>query len=137
MSIPEVQYPVILFDGVCNLCNGSVEFIINRDRMGEFRFASLQSDTAKHLISKLDIPNDTMDSIILVENNKQYFKSSAVLHICRKLGGLWPLLYIFILVPVSIRDYFYDIVARNRYRWFGKRENCMVPSKELESRFLN
>ncbi len=137
MSIPEVQYPVILFDGVCNLCNGSVEFIINRDHMCEFRFASLQSDTAKHLISKLDIPNDTMDSIILVENNKQYFKSSAVFHICRKLGGLWSLLYIFILVPVSIRDYFYDIVARNRYRWFGKRENCMVPSKELESRFLN
>ncbi|GJM14684.1 MAG: hypothetical protein DHS20C13_00110 [Thermodesulfobacteriota bacterium] len=137
MSMSEVQYPVVLFDGVCNLCNGSVEFIINRDRMGEFRFASLQSDTAKHLISELDIPNDTMDSIILVENNKQYFKSSAVLRICKKLGGLWSLLYMFILVPVSIRDYFYDIVARNRYRWFGKRENCMVPSKELESRFLN
>ena len=136
MSTPEVHNPVVLFDGVCNLCNRSVKFIINRDPAAKFRFAPLQSETGKNLISEFKLDNDNLDSIILVENSLCYIKSTAVLKILRKLGSLWPLLYVFIIVPPVIRDYFYDIVARNRYKWFGKEERCMVPNPDVEKRFL-
>jgi predicted DCC family thiol-disulfide oxidoreductase YuxK len=136
MSIPEVQHPVILFDGVCNLCSGSVQFIINRDPSGIFRFATLQSETGKNLVSKFDLPNDKPDAIILVENSEYYSRSTAALRILQRLGSLWQLLYVFILVPRPIRDYFYDIVARNRYKWYGKRAQCMIPSEDIKSRFL-
>jgi len=136
MSIPEVQHPVILFDGVCNLCSGSVQFIINRDPSGIFRFATLQSETGKNLVSKFDLPNDKPDAIILVENSEYYSRSTAALRILQRLGSLWQLLYVFILVPRPIRDYFYDIVARNRYKWYGKRAQCMIPSEDIKGRFL-
>ena len=136
MSIPEVQHPVILFDGVCNLCSGSVQFIINRDPSGIFRFATLQSETGKNLVSKFDLPNDKPDAIILVENSEYYLRSTAALRILQRLGSLWRLLYVFMLVPTPIRDYFYDIVARNRYKWFGKRAQCMIPSEDIKGRFL-
>ncbi len=136
MSIPEVQHPVILFDGVCNLCSGSVQFIINRDPSGIFRFATLQSETGKNLVSKFDLPNDKPDAIILVENSEYYLRSTAALRILQRLGSLWQLLYVFILVPRPIRDYFYDIVARNRYKWYGKRAQCMIPSEDIKGRFL-
>ena len=137
MSSSEAQNPVLLFDGVCNLCNSSVQFIINRDDQQIFRFAPLQSDTAKNLLSKYDLEKQDLASIILVENTTYYVKSTAALRIARRLSALWPLLYVFIIIPVSIRDYFYDIVARNRYVWFGKKEECMIPNKENEKRFLN
>jgi len=137
MNLPEVHNPVIIFDGVCNLCNGAVAFIINRDRSARFRFAPIQSAAANNLIARLELSGVKLDSIILVENCKFYIKSTAALRICRELGALWPLLYIFILVPRPIRDYFYDIVAKNRYGWFGKRERCMVPNIDIESRFLD
>jgi len=137
MSIPEVQNPVIIFDGVCNLCNDAVNFIINRDPSARFQFAPIQSSTAKKLLTTLELSSNNLDSIILVEHSECYIKSTAALRICKKLGVLWPLLYIFILVPRPIRDYFYDIVAKNRYGWFGKREKCMVPNTKIESRFLN
>jgi len=137
MNLPEVHNPVIIFDGVCNLCNGAVAFIINRDRSARFRFAPIQSAAANNLIARLELSGVKLDSIILVENSKFYIKSTAALRICRELGALWPLLYIFILVPRPIRDYFYDIVAKNRYGWFGKRERCMVPNIDIESRFLD
>jgi len=136
MSIPKVQHPVILFDGVCNLCSGSVQFIINRDPSGIFRFATLQSETGKNLVSKFDLPNDKPDAIILVENSEYYSRSTAALRILQRLGSLWQLLYVFILVPRPIRDYFYDIVARNRYKWYGKRAQCMIPSEDIKGRFL-
>jgi len=136
MSIPEVQHPVILFDGVCNLCSGSVQFIINRDPSGIFRFATLQSETGKNLVSKFDLPNDKPDAIILVENSEYYLRSTAALRILQRLGSLWQLLYVFILIPRPIRDYFYDIVARNRYKWYGKRAQCMIPSEDIKGRFL-
>jgi predicted DCC family thiol-disulfide oxidoreductase YuxK len=136
MSIPEVQHPVILFDGVCNLCSGSVQFIINRDPSGIFRFATLQSETGKNLVSKFDLPNDKTDAIILVENSEYYSRSTAALRILQRLGSLWQFLYVFILVPRPIRDYFYDIVARNRYKWYGKRAQCMIPSEDIKGRFL-
>ncbi len=136
MSTSEVQNPVILFDGVCNLCNGSVLFILNRDPSGIFRFAPLQSDTGKNLLSKFDLPNDKFDSIILVENNEYYLRSTAALKILQRLGALWKIVYVFMLVPRPVRDYIYDIVARNRYKWYGKRAECMIPSSDIESRFL-
>lgn len=136
MSTSEVQNPVILFDGVCNLCNGSVLFILNRDPSGIFRFAPLQSETGKNLLSKFDLPNDKLDSIILVENNEYYLRSTAALKILQRLGALWKIVYVFMLVPRPVRDYIYDIVARNRYKWYGKRAECMIPSSDIESRFL-
>lgn len=136
MSTSEVQNPVILFDGVCNLCNGSILFILNRDPSGIFRFAPLQSETGKNLLSKFDLPNDKLDSIILVENNEYYLRSTAALKILRRLGALWKIVYVFMLVPRPVRDYIYDIVARNRYKWYGKRAECMIPSSDIESRFL-
>lgn len=136
MSTSEVQNPVILFDGVCNLCNGSILFILNRDPSGIFRFAPLQSETGKNLLSKFDLPNDKFDSIILVENNEYYLRSTAALKILQRLGALWKIVYVFMLVPRPVRDYIYDIVARNRYKWYGKRAECMIPSSDIESRFL-
>ena len=136
MSTSEVQNPVILFDGVCNLCNGSILFILNRDPSGIFRFAPLQSETGKNLLSKFDLPNDNLDSIILVENNEYYLRSTAALKILQRLGALWKIVYVFMLVPRPVRDYIYDIVARNRYKWYGKRAECMIPSSDIESRFL-
>ncbi len=137
MSSPEAQNPVILFDGVCNLCNSSVQFIINRDPRGKFRFAPLQSDTGKKLLSKFDLEKQDPASIILLENSTYYIKSTAALRIARGLNALWPILYVFIVIPKSIRDSVYDIVARNRYAWFGKKEECMIPNKEVEKRFLS
>jgi len=137
MPIAEVHNSVIIFDGVCNLCNGAVNFIIDRDTSANFQFAPMQSASATKILATLNLSRNNFDSIILIENGKFYIKSTAALRICKKLGALWPLLYIFILIPRTIRDYFYDIVAKNRYQWFGKREKCILPNAEIESRFLN
>jgi len=136
MSVLEVQNPVILFDGVCNLCSGSVRFIINRDPSGIFKFAPLQSETGKNLVSQFGLSNRKLDSIILIENSNYYLRSTAALKIAQRLGALWPLLSLLRLVPRPIRDYIYDIVARNRYKWYGKRAECMVPDADIKSRFL-
>ena len=135
MSLSEDQNPVILFDGMCNFCSNSVQFIINRDPSSKFRFASLQSETGKNLIAKSKIDNKNLDSIVLFENGTYYIKSTAVLKIASKLNALWPLFYFFIVIPAPLRDYFYDIVAKNRYKWFGKKEDCMVPNAEIKARF--
>jgi len=136
MSVLEVQNPVILFDGVCNLCSGSVRFIINRDPSGIFKFAPLQSETGKNLVSQFDLSNRKLDSIILIENSNYYLRSTAALKIAQRLGALWPLLSLLRLVPRPVRDYIYDIVARNRYKWYGKSVECMVPDADIKSRFL-
>lgn len=137
MSSPEVNNPVILFDGLCNLCNGAVNFIIRRDPSATFRFAPVQSDAAKNLMARFDLSPDDFDSVILVEDSSYFVKSTAALRICKKLKALWPLLYAFIIIPKPIRDYIYEFVANNRYKWFGKREQCMVPNMSIEGRFLN
>lgn len=137
MSLPEVRNSLIVFDGVCNLCNGAVNFIIDRDPSSSFQFASIESSSAKKILIELKLSIDNFDSMILIQDSKPYVKSTAALRICRKLGALWPILYVMILVPSPIRDYFYDIVAKNRYQWFGKMEKCRLPSPEIESRFLN
>jgi predicted DCC family thiol-disulfide oxidoreductase YuxK len=127
--------PVILFDGVCNLCNGAVRFIIRRDRYGRFRFAPLQSKAAESLLRAAGA-GPLPDSMVLIADGRLHTQSGAVLRIARGLGGLWPLAYAFMIVPRPLRDWTYRIVARNRYRWFGRRDSCMMPTPELNARFL-
>lgn len=128
--------PVLLFDGVCNLCSGTVQFVIERDPDAKVRFASLQSEFAEQRFQELNIPNDYLDSIVLLEDDRVYFKSTAALRLARHMRGLWPILGIFRIVPAPLRDLVYDWIARNRYRWFGKKEVCWIPTPELRSRFL-
>jgi predicted DCC family thiol-disulfide oxidoreductase YuxK len=127
---------IILFDGVCNLCTSSVQFIIKRDREKIFRFASLQSEFGQQfLASRRDIP-EKLDSIVYLENDKVYIKSPAVLKILHKLGRIYSFSVIFWIIPRFLRDAMYDLIARKRYRWFGKKEICMVPTPDLKERFL-
>jgi predicted DCC family thiol-disulfide oxidoreductase YuxK len=128
---------VILFDGVCNLCNGFVQFVIERDRGGRFQFGPLQSDAARRLIRAAGAADPLPDSIVLIENGRAWTRSSAALRIARGLSFPWSLAYALIVVPRPLRDWVYEIVARNRYRWFGKRDVCMVPTPALRSRFLD
>lgn len=130
-------HPVILFDGVCNLCNSSVQFVIRRDKKGSFRFASLQGRSGQQYLQQYHLPVDAFNSFVLIENNKVYTRSTAALRVARQLGGGWKLLYGFIVIPRFIRDAVYNLVAKNRYRWFGKKEACMIPSPELKARFLD
>jgi predicted DCC family thiol-disulfide oxidoreductase YuxK len=132
----ENNHDIVLFDGVCNLCNGAILFLIKRDKHDRFRFAPLESEVGKELLLKHQIDPTKIDSIILVSGNTAFVKATAALHISRHLGGLWPLLYSFILIPKIITDAVYDFIARNRYRWFGKKESCMIPTPELKSKFL-
>lgn len=128
---------VVLFDGVCNLCNASVAFILKRDPKSYFRFASLQSETAAKLLESHHVSMAGQDSVLLVEGGRVYTKSAAALRIARRLRGLWPIFYGFILMPSWMRDPCYDFIARRRYRWFGRRESCLVPSPEWRDRFLS
>jgi len=130
------QHGVILFDGVCNLCNGSVQFVLKRDSKGYFKFASLQSDAGQELLKKYNLPTEGFNSFVLIENDKAYLKSSGALRVARRLNGAWPLLYGFMIVPAFIRNFFYNSLAKNRYRWFGKKEACMLPLPEWKERFL-
>jgi predicted DCC family thiol-disulfide oxidoreductase YuxK len=127
---------VVLFDGVCNLCNGSVLFIIARDRSDLFRFAALDSEAARLLLRECGITGALPDSVALIERGAVYTRSSAALRIAKRLRFPWPLMYAFIVVPRSLRDSVYDLIAHHRYGWFGKRDTCMVPTTELRSRFL-
>ncbi|MCI0751298.1 MAG: thiol-disulfide oxidoreductase DCC family protein [Flammeovirgaceae bacterium] len=128
---------IIFFDGVCNLCNGAVQFIIKRDPKNKFRFASLQSDFAIRRLKDQGIDPQISETIILLQNGKIFTKSRAALEISKRLSGLWPLLYSFAIIPGFLRDSIYNLIARNRYRWFGKRDACMIPTPELKSRFLD
>jgi len=127
---------IILFDGVCNFCNGAVNFVIDRDQAGYFKFAALQSEAGEEMRDKYGIDKVETDSVVLIEDDKAYLHSSAALRIARKLPGAWPLLYGFIIVPRSIRDWAYKLFARNRYRLFGRQEQCMIPTPEVRARFL-
>ena len=127
---------VILFDGVCNFCNGAVNFVISRDRDGYFKFAALQSAVGEELLDKHRIDKVETDSVVLIEDDKAYLHSSAALRIVRRLPGLWPILYGLIIVPKGIRDWAYRLFAKHRYRLFGRREECMIPTPEIRARFL-
>lgn len=127
---------IILFDGVCNLCNASVQFVIRHDRHNRFRFASLQSDYGQQLLRREGFSTEELTSFILVEGDKTYRRSTAALRVARQLPGGWSLLYAFIVVPPFIRNAVYDFIAANRYRWFGKQDACMVPTPELRAKFI-
>lgn len=124
---------VILFDGVCNLCNQSIQLIIKRDKQDYFRFAALDSDYGRMLVAKYQV---TADSIVLIEKEQAYTQSDAALRIARRLSGLYPLLYAAMVIPKFVRDRVYRLIARNRYRWFGKRQSCWLPSPQLSKKFL-
>lgn len=134
----EESKKIILFDGVCNLCNNSVQFVIQRDKKDVFRYASLQSEIGQQLLSQRHIDTKTVDSIILIEPGVAYYtKSDAALEIAQNLGGLWKLSAVFTWIPTGIRNRIYDFIAKNRYKWFGKQESCMIPTPELKAKFLD
>ena len=128
---------VVLFDGVCNLCNGWVNFVIDRDPAVRIKFAALQSDPGKLLLAKHKIADSYLDSIVLIEGGAAYFKSTAVLRASRHLRFPWRVLKVFLIVPRPLRDLVYRGIAKRRYRWFGKREACRVPTPELQAHFLS
>ena len=130
------QPPVVLFDGVCNLCNSSVQFLIRRDKHERLRFASLQSEFGQETLKKFNLPEKEFNSFVFLENEKIYLRSAAALRIAYYLGGCWRIFQIFWIVPPFIRNAIYDLIARNRYKWFGKKTECMMPSPELKKRFL-
>ena len=128
--------PIVLFDGVCNFCSSVVRFAISRDPDGIFRFSSLQSDAGQFFLNKFGLSTDDFDSFVLIEGDRFFLRSTAVLSLCKKLNGLWPLVYLLIVIPTPVRDFIYNIVAQNRYRWFGKKEECFIPSADIRNRFL-
>lgn len=127
---------IVLFDGVCNFCNSSVNFVIEHDKAGYFKFAPLQSELGEGMVKKYSIDPVGTDSIIVVENDKAYTHSSAALRIGRKLDGLWSWTYAFVIIPKPIRDVFYRLFAKYRYKLFGRQEACMMPTPDVRARFL-
>lgn len=136
MSHLNENFSIVLFDGICNFCNSSINKIIRHDKKNRFKFAALQSETGKKLLEKHSIDSSRTDSIILIENNVAYIKSTAILKISKHMSGLYPLTYGFIIIPVFIRNAVYDFIARNRYKWWGKKDSCMIPTEEVKAKFL-
>lgn len=129
--------PILLFDGVCNLCNRGVQFVIKRDRKKKFRYAALQGHAGQELLRRYQLPANDFNSFVLIENDKAYTRSTAALRVLKELGGGWKLFYALIVLPKFLRDGGYNWIARNRYKWFGKRNECMVPTPDLKARFLD
>lgn len=131
-----VPNKILLFDGQCNLCNAAVQFIIKRDKKAIIHFAPLQSRAAQGIMDKFSIDPAAYDSIIFIDNDKVYMKAAAALQVCRYLNNLWPAFRIFKILPRFVSNNLYDLIAKNRYRWFGKRNECMLPTPALKARFL-
>ena len=129
--------PIILFDGVCNFCNAGVNFIIRQDKKNIFRFAALQSKAGQQLADKYQLPKENFNSFILIDKGKVYNRSTAGFKVYGKLPWYWKWTQIFWIVPRFITDAVYDLIARNRYKWFGKKEECMIPTPEIRNRFLD
>jgi predicted DCC family thiol-disulfide oxidoreductase YuxK len=127
---------ILLFDGVCNLCNASVIFVIKHDQQKVIKFASLQSNKGKELLASHQFSQNSLNSFVYLRNNAILLKSTAALYLAKDLAGLWQLFFAFIIIPRPIRDFVYSIIANNRYRWFGKSESCMIPSEDFKDRFL-
>lgn len=136
--LPNSEHPILYFDGVCNLCNGAVQFFIKRDRNKRFRFASLQSTSGEQVIDHIkEMEGKIPDSILLVYQAHYYTKSDAIIRSLQMLGGLWRLTIFLKVFPKFIRDAVYDLIAKNRYKWFGKKDECMIPTPDLSHRFLS
>ena len=127
---------IVLFDGVCHLCDGAVRFILKRERAAELKFAPLQSDSGKSLLQQYGYPPSYLDGLILIEGNRAHDRSSACLRIAGKLNFPWRLLFPLLIIPKPLRDFIYGIIASARYRWFGKKESCSLPQGEDQARFL-
>lgn len=128
--------PILLFDGVCNMCNSSVQFIIKHDKKAQLKFAPLQSEIGEQLLAANGMRTAYFDSLVFIEKGKVYTHSSAALGVCKYLNGLFPILQVFYIIPKFIRDVIYKWIGKNRYKWFGKREACMIPTPDVKSRFL-
>jgi predicted DCC family thiol-disulfide oxidoreductase YuxK len=135
-TIP-LDKPILLFDGVCNFCNSSVQTLISMDKSSHFRLASLQSEVGQTLLKKFNLPTKELNTVVLIDKNKVYLRSDVPLEVMRQLGSAWQIFYIFKIVPRFLRDAVYNFIASNRYRWFGKEEACMIPSAEVRQRFLD
>jgi len=131
------QGAIVLFDGVCNLCTGAVQFIIQRDPSAYFSYCSMQSELGKQLLRKHGIDPEAMNTFVLLHHDHCFTKSDAALRIASKLQGAWSLLDLFLVVPKPLRDWCYDVIARNRYKWFGQSQSCMLPTRDLMRRFLD
>ncbi|HEV7351291.1 thiol-disulfide oxidoreductase DCC family protein [Telluribacter sp.] len=127
---------IVFFDGVCNLCNGAVNFLIGQDKQQKLKFASLQSKAGEAVLRRYNLPDTDYESFILLKGDKLYQKSDAALEVARLLGGVWWGLYVFKLIPRFLRDAVYSWIARHRYQWFGRKETCRLPTPELQGRFL-
>ncbi len=127
---------IIIFDGLCNFCQWSVNFIIKRDPKKAFVFASAQSQSGQDIIYKFNVPEVGKDTFLLIKNNKCFFRTGATLEITKNLSGLWYTLYVLKIIPRPIRDYCYDVIGKNRYNWFGKKSSCIVPTQDIRDRFL-
>lgn len=136
MADPPARDHLLLFDGVCNLCTGVVQFVIKHDKAARFSFASLQGPVGEAFLRKHRMPTDTYASFIYLRKGRVLSRSDAALYIARDLGSVWALAYAFIIVPRFIRDAVYDFVARHRYKWFGRTDTCMLPTPELKARFV-
>jgi predicted DCC family thiol-disulfide oxidoreductase YuxK len=130
------QEPIILFDGVCNFCNSAVNFTLKRNKKANIMFAPMQSEAGQKLLLQYDLPENDMKSFIFIEDAIVYKQSTGALKVCRHLRGLWPICYGLIIVPAFIRDGIYNWIAKNRYKWFGIRQSCMIPTPEVNARFL-
>jgi predicted DCC family thiol-disulfide oxidoreductase YuxK len=137
LEIARLMPPIILFDGVCQFCNRSVNFLLDHDTKGVLRFAALQSNTGQQLLKRFGLPTTRLGTLVLVEGDHYWLRSTAALRIAMLLGGWWKYLAVFLLFPWFLRDFAYDILAVNRYRWFGKVEACRMPTPELRERFLD
>jgi len=130
------QHLILLFDGVCNFCNFWVNFLLDRDKEDKFRFTPLQSEIGEKFLKKLCLSTKDFDTFVLIDEDKYYIKSTAALIVAKNLTGLWKMLYVFIIIPRPIRDSLYNLVAKNRYKLFGKREACRIPTSEERNKFL-
>ena len=132
----EPEHPIILFDGVCNFCDGAVNFLLRQDKKNIFRFAPLQSEAGQMLLNRYGLKHEDFESFILIDKGKVYQKSVAALRVMNKLPWYWKEVQLFWIVPAFLRNAIYDFIARNRYAWFGKKDRCMIPTAEMRGRFL-
>ena len=137
VAAAQAEGPIVLYDGVCGLCDRSVQLILRNDRRGRFRFAALQSETGRALLEKFGLSPEALDSVVLVEGAHAWRKSRAALRIARRMDAPWPLLWPLVVVPRPVADFFYNLVAKHRYRIFGKLDACMIPPPEVRARFLS
>ncbi|AFL84473.1 hypothetical protein Belba_1886 [Belliella baltica DSM 15883] len=130
------DYNLVLFDGVCNLCNQAVDFIIRKDKRDKFKVGALQDSEVKEILKDYTIDENYLDSLVLIQGDQVFYKSSAALRIAKDLGGVWQIFYIGILLPEAFRDNIYDWIGRNRYKWFGKKETCRLPTSDEKKKFI-